>query len=817
MRKFSLRLCFFIWIVGFFLEVVVAGIILDDNILLNPGFELGSNDWLIENGGIEIVNDFAFTGSNSLRFNGGGALKREVSCVPKPIMYTGDTKYILTINYFNDMSLGSAHVVAKFLKGVEVIQEVILGDLDFSVTDSWLTKRFLIEIPDYGQPLELIQISLIVNEGYPGGIWFDDLALQPVLPGKNMLDNPGFEDSATAHTGWIINKAELDTTQKHSGLRSSMIEEDSSDSFKNIHSSQFTYSKGDIIRVTFYHRLDTTQADFKHLETRIRYSGKETFYEYKYWGNQEVNKWIKQTYTSSTTRDSDKFAFYYLCPTTFKGKTWIDDIEIFIIPADSPEPVQGFAGHREQPERILCQWQPNEKEPFRYNVYMSQEQNFEPGMENLVASVPGDLTSYEIEIPYSRINSKYYLAITAIDGGGQESNFAFSETLGASLAEFIIKNATTGESIPGAVITIGSDSFNTDENGRLKFHFVEGTHNYLITKMGYVRKTGEFDIYPEMPPFEVFLEPKTYPPPAVDEVFVDNEKPGLIKLKWLVPEPMNDEVPYKYEIYKSELSGFEPSSDYFIGEIEGIEQAGAEHIWLDYDVIGGMTYFYHVVAINDALIRATSFEVEAYVEPPMVTSLISPVGSKPITAFPLRFEWGYIEDAVGYELQIADNIDFVGESLVLPDLFEHDETTFILDEPLASGEWFWRVKTHFESNIKSAFTVPVPFRVVILDENLVLPYFKIEQEIFNPYGGSLQISFALSNPAKTSVSIYTPNGKHIETVLDETFLSLGGHQLTWNGKENGMLARNGPYVIKFKLNVNGKEMVWYKKFLLWKR
>lgn len=429
MGKYKLAFGLLIVLLTFSSIVVVQGSpILDNNVLLNPSFETGSNGWLsiYPNNGTEVSDGLAFIGNSSLKFNAGASQKREVSSLPQPIMYTSDTKYAFTVNYYNDRAPGTVSVIVNFLRGLEVVDKIDLGGLDFSTTNQWITKRFLIDVPNLDEPLESIQVSVIVNEDYLGTVWFDDLALQPVLPGRNVLNNPGFEESTVDHTGWICNGPKLDTDEKHSGKRASMIKGDPNNSFNNIHSVQFPYSKGETIRVTFYHKLATRQADVRDLQTRIRNAGNETFYEYRYWGNVETGKWQKQTYESSTKRDSDKFSFYYFVTSSFEGRTWIDDIEVLIIPEAPPEPVKSFICQKEGAEVIFCKWEPDKKQPFRYNIYMSLEPNFVPGIENLVISVPGEISEYRIVVPPSRADKTYYLAISAIDGGGQESKRTYS-------------------------------------------------------------------------------------------------------------------------------------------------------------------------------------------------------------------------------------------------------------------------------------------------------------------------------------------------------------------------------------------------------
>ena len=825
MFRFYKRLQVFLILILFSACCSQAAIILDHNILTNSGFETGSTEWLAinPNENIEVVNDFAFTGNRSLKFSSGFNGDRSISSVPKAISYTGNTRYLLTINYFNTQAEGELNLIINLYSGGTLVQELNLGALNLTELNLWKSKRFLIDIPDLNPPADSIQICAEVKATYHGDLWLDDLILQPILPGKNMAKNPGFEASPTEWVDWAKNGPTLDLNEKHSGNVAAKVTADPNNAWNCVYCKDLMpYQEGDTVRTTFYYKLDTTNYPAEVKAQLLFKADKDgtiiSDYIPQNIGGAVVGLWHKYTFDYQYIKYPTKqFNFYFFGSKIFKGNAWVDDVEVIIIPAQVPELVRGFDGQRE-PENIICQWQANEKKPFRYNIYMSTDPSFEPGADNIAASVSGELTNYEIEIPNSRIESKYYLAISAIDAGGQESAYTRIEIPASVLVKWVIKDSLTGEEMPEATITIDDVPFEVDEQGKLESYFLEGSHSYTISKPGFIRVTGTFEALVGMAPIEVFLDAKTYSPPAVQEVQVNNITPGLIVLSWNVPEPLNGEVPYEYEIYKSTSSGFEPTSDYFVAKIAGIQQAGARHEWSDSDVVGGKIYYYHVVAINDALLRAASFEVEAYVIPPENTTLISPVSSKPITSFPLRFEWSEVEDAIGYELQIANNNEFTGESLIEPSRSGAEELIFDLEQPLAQGKWFCRVRTCFADNIVSGFSTPISFVVVSLDDKAgLLPYLNIEQEIFNPHTGPLLLNYALSKPAKVTISVFTPNGRLCEALLSDRLIEPGGYQLIWQGRENGLIIRNGLYIIKIKLDAEGKETILYKKVLVWKR
>ena len=413
-------------------EFTQAATILDQNILTNSGFEYGPIEWLSVNSneGIEIVNNFAFTGNRSLKFNSGFSGDRVISSVPKAISYTGNTRYLLTINYFNTQADGEIKLIINLYRGETLIQKLNLGVLNLAELDLWKTKRFLIDIPDLNPAADLIQICAEVKATYHGDLWLDDLILQPILPGKNMAKNPGFEASPTEWVDWDKYGPTLDLNEKHSGNVAAKVTADPKNVWNCVYSKKLMpYHEGDTVRTTFYYKLDTKNYPAE-LKAQLRFVTNEGKSDYIPWniGGAEVGQWHKYTFDYQYTKfPSKQFSYYFMASAIFKGNAWVDDVEVLVIPARVPEPVVEFVAQRERPEKIICQWQANEKQTFRYNIYMSTDSGFETGVDNLVASISGGSTNYEIEIPHSRLENKYYLAISAIDEGGQESSFTYAD------------------------------------------------------------------------------------------------------------------------------------------------------------------------------------------------------------------------------------------------------------------------------------------------------------------------------------------------------------------------------------------------------
>jgi hypothetical protein len=68
----------------------------------------------------------------------------------------------------------------------------------------------------------------------------------------------------------------------------------------------------------------------------------------------------------------------------------------------------------------------------------------------------------------------------------------------------------------------------------------------------------------------------------------------------------------------------------------------------------------------------------------------------------------------------------------------------------------------------------------------------------NPVSESATVSFNLEKDSKTSINVYSLQGQHIATLVDQN-LKAGKHQVNWS--PNGTLS-NGVYLMK--INIGGQ-------------
>ena len=91
--------------------------------------------------------------------------------------------------------------------------------------------------------------------------------------------------------------------------------------------------------------------------------------------------------------------------------------------------------------------------------------------------------------------------------------------------------------------------------------------------------------------------------------------------------------------------------------------------------------------------------------------------------------------------------------------------------------------------------------------------FRLEQNYPNPFSTSTKIRYYLDNPADVTIKIYNIQGKLVGLLLDNESISVGLHNIVWNGKNaRGTRVSSGIYF--YQLNIN--ESSETKKMLLLK-
>ena len=80
--------------------------------------------------------------------------------------------------------------------------------------------------------------------------------------------------------------------------------------------------------------------------------------------------------------------------------------------------------------------------------------------------------------------------------------------------------------------------------------------------------------------------------------------------------------------------------------------------------------------------------------------------------------------------------------------------------------------------------------------------FSLEQNFPNPFNPNTTISFRLAAPDRVRLGVYDVSGRLVSTLVDESELSAGDHQVVWNGlDQTGRASAAGIYF--YHLEVGG--------------
>lgn len=799
-------------------------IILDQNLLGNGGFENGENGWI----GIsssDVVSTVSFTGDNSLYFSSNNS-RREVLSTRSRIQYTSNTRYAVTASYKNTSATGNVKLGVR-LSGDDNYPEMeLVLPLNLSDISSWTDVRFIIELPFSTPPAKNIQLCIIIEDDYSGEIWFDELSLQGVLPGKNQMVNGGFEEG---DTGWSIRSSKVDGKYTLSGDWAIKMIEDPNNAnnlLTNDKSAQIPINEKDSYLLTCYYLMDTegnSTTSFRPQVRHIRGSDTSVVYDRYYCEPENFGNWVKFQKSIPFKETSERISMYFQVNKSFVGNVWIDDFEFLTIPATLPELVSGFNVNRNSLETIECSWDGASDEPFKYNLYVSTEAGFTPDENTLYATIDGAVTSFEYRIPKSRRANRFYFAIAAVDIGGQEGEFAYAEAIGAARVKFEV-GGTGGEFIENAKVVVENvEDYYTDSTGNVEFMLLEGTYNCVVRKQGYTRENYDMVINDILPVLvEISMNADNTPPEPVT-VEVDDSTPGLVILTWTVPAPASEDgdLPGYYVVYKStnneelktDNNGHIPS-DFKVDEIQGESISGEQLEWLDNEVDGETTYYYVVAAFDLADNPAYSNIVSAAVKMAPTPNIISPKAKKPFLN-EVIFEWAAMKGAETYFLEVSEDDQFVEGNTVAYSVSK-TETSYTVSDNFTPGVWYWRMKVLLDTGAESNYTDVETFVIMdVTDDSLPIAYF-VTSGLYNPLKGDLEISYVLKEPGEVSINIYTLEGRLVKSILNAEQRDSGAHHNYWDGKWYGRTVLNGLYFIKLDYDNGSQKTSSFNKLFVWK-
>lgn len=800
-----------------------TAIILDHDFLINSGFENGDSGWLGISAGIEVDQAVSFMGEKSLHFLSANT-KREVLSEPSRIQYTSNTRYRVATSFKNSSSEGTVKLGIK-LTGENYEEQCITLPLPLINTSSWKDASFIFEVPLSTPPARNIQLCLLVDQDYAGEVWFDELSLQAVLPGKNLMINGGFENKGAS---WSLRKSVVDDQHKLSGdwsVRMAASPGDWNNIITNSEPAQVPIlNSQDSYLVTCYYLMEKENTHPEYLWPRIRYiaaDGKSAGYANFKSDISKHGEWIKFQESLNYMDKAAKMSINFLADPSLVGYVWIDDFEFLRIPATTPAQITGFTVDRTSLEQIECNWDGISEEPFKYNLYISTEAIFTPDESNLYATLDGNVTSLQYKIPQSRLTNKFYFALAAVDEGGQEGEFAVSEAKGAAKVQFELEIQDTAEALVEAKIAIeGKPEIYTDSTGKTEIILLEGTYPCTIRKQGVIREECVLVISGvESQVVKRSLKTDSTPPNAV-EVNVDDSIPGLAILTWAVPEAAasDGDFPSYYIVYKSinkdDLVGSSIVEDFKVAEVTGESEVGKNIEWQDKDVVGETTYHYVIVAFDLADNPAYSNLVSAAIVTAPAPTVISPKAKKPFLE-DIVFEWIAMKGVEAYTIDISKDASFPEETKKSYQVSKGN-TSYSLTEELSKGVWYWRMQAHLETGADSRYSQVETFVMMEINEDsLPIAYFTTSG-LYNPMAGALEISYVLKEAGKVNISIYTKEGRFVKKITNWEPKASGVHYNYWDGKWNGMTVLNGLYFIKLEYDNGSQKTNSFNKLFVWK-
>ncbi len=161
---------------------------------------------------------------------------------------------------------------------------------------------------------------------------------------------------------------------------------------------------------------------------------------------------------------------------------------------------------------------------------------------------------------------------------------------------------------------------------------------------------------------------------------------------------------------------------------------------------------------------------------------------------PVTLDWGDVDGATGYEIQVDDSTDL--GTLLVHETISGSE--YLLDSVEQGVTCYWRVRA--TNNCTSgqwsplwSFTTRVPTGVVEADDEILPGSYYLSHNYPNPFNPSTTFEFGLPVSQYVRIDVLNILGKRIETLVSEVLPS-GSWSVTWDGRNTeGRSATSGVY------------------------
>jgi hypothetical protein len=309
--------------------------------------------------------------------------------------------------------------------------------------------------------------------------------------------------------------------------------------------------------------------------------------------------------------------------------------------------------------------------------------------------------------------------------------------------------------------------------------------------------------------------PDVLPPsPAAEAAINSTAVRGGLTLTWKKPAAAAEDgdFPVEYRVFRSEVqsaaSTYQEVQDNYeqIGD-PVLAEDKTEFSFLDNQVDAGKPYYYYIASLDYKGNGAVSVQLTAQSQAAAMPKPLLPDETAPAVNGAIAFTWeepvvyyeddpAYTDTVVSYTLEYAAKEDF-SDAVAQAGL---SENSFALQERLDAGTYWWRVRAHYASTVRSPFSSPNSFVVVeTAGDPLVTSYLAVSPSVIKTKAPCV-VSYVLSEDAVVSLKIFNSKGRVVKVLVDGQFQAAqtagvsNVYTIRWNGDGASGYLADGLYI-----------------------